>query len=920
MLSLRCRRSRPTFVSACAGIGFGSELGKQMRANSLHHPLCMAMPGVQLIGASTQVASAMGSEDESTLSVATWRVLTLFLFIIAIDLVCEFGNEAITHHFRHKQQSGLLHAWEQLKFETMALGLVSLLLIVGEDQLLKICIDSSGDSKEEDSGARRLLAKALEHSCPDGQEPVWESKLIHKAHLLIFLIAAVHILYSMTSIGLSLLAMRRWKNFEKQVSQTTDALPEPWALQQGHKKSGMFLGFMQLFRQACRPLDLGTYAALRRLFLEKMNVAPDFNFAAFVSDYLAEEFSSVVKFDIFMWLLAIVWVAFPKGWYAGFIITAMFVVLSIASGAKLHSIAINMALQAPQDPAASKNEAQGPPDAPAHGSSGLGRPATGPATDTPVSFLGPPRAQQQRVSLPAAIAEGMEDVTHVTDVSSHLPDPAPAAPDARADAAADTAPSAQLLLGAKAAQQSSSSGGSGGAKSSSSGGGGGAKADVEPPKLDPKALFWFGKPRLMLRIFRYAYFENALALAVLVFGFWKEDGSVFGRESQYGRGAFAIAWLFVDLCLLLLLHSSMFLLPLYALTAAAAEFSHPEHVLEFARERGIREDLVSFLEATEPAEEEKVSLAPTAEDSVSLPAPPQHSTEQAAALIPAVTPRTPTPQNSPMPSPSSRPISRPKTPQTYVSGSGPADLRRLSDGSAAPRGHTSRLAKISCPPDVTHPAAAAAGSSAPAAAGMGGPYAAASAAPVPIPADVRSTLLHRVSAAGTLQRQSVPIRPGLNVPSLQRPSVPCLPYSTAGTQAGPRAGIGGAGAAAGGVGYTHAQGPSQQELQRTSMGGGLSRPSVYRRMSMMADVVLGTDFLERSAQTSAPHGGNVARASDGAAVTGAHTTVPFVISASRHAHSVQGLLEAMALQRMVELSQAAAAAAAAPDPPVARPP
>ena len=43
----------------------------------------------------------------------------------------------------------------------------------------------------------------------------------------------------------------------------------------------------------------------------------------------------------------------------------------------------------------------------------------------------------------------------------------------------------------------------------------------------------------------------------------------------------------------------MFLLPLYALTAAAAEFSSPEHVLQFARERGIREDLVSFLEATE---------------------------------------------------------------------------------------------------------------------------------------------------------------------------------------------------------------------------------------------------------------------------------------------------------------------------------
>lgn len=74
---------------------------------------------------------------------------------------------------------------------------------------------------------------------------------------------------------------------------------------------------------------------------------------------------------------------------------------------------------------------------------------------------------------------------------------------------------------------------------------------------------------------------------------------MFGGEAQYGRGAAAVGWLFVDCLLLLLLHSSMFLLPLYALTAAAAEFSNPEYVLEFARERGIRADLVAFLEATE---------------------------------------------------------------------------------------------------------------------------------------------------------------------------------------------------------------------------------------------------------------------------------------------------------------------------------
>lgn len=59
-----------------------------------------------------------------------------------------------------------------------------------------------------------------------------------------------------------------------------------------------------------------------------------------------------MKFDVFMWLLAVVWVAFPEGWNAGFVITAVFIALSVASGAKLHAVSINMALRAPEDPAA----------------------------------------------------------------------------------------------------------------------------------------------------------------------------------------------------------------------------------------------------------------------------------------------------------------------------------------------------------------------------------------------------------------------------------------------------------------------------------------------------------------------------------------------------------------------------------------
>ena len=225
-----------------------------------------------------------------------------------------------------------------------------------------------------------------------------------------------------------------------------------------------------------------------------------------------------------------------------------------------------------------------------------------------------------------------------------------------------------------------------------------------------------------------------------------------------------------------------------------------------------------------------------------MPVMPQRSAAQsagdAAALIPAVTPRSRTPQTPPPPAPPQ------EHPPSGVTRSGATTLRRLSAASASPRRPAARLAKLSCPPQATGDGAAAP----PAGRGsIGGAYSAAS--PVPLPADVRSTLLQRVSAAGTLQRQSAPFAPHAGIPSLQRPSVPCLPYSSA----APAAGGAGTGVATAALGYGSRG--SSVELQRASVGPGLARSSVHRRMSMMADVMLGTDFLERSAQTSAPHGG-----------------------------------------------------------------
>jgi hypothetical protein len=53
--------------------------------------------------------------------------------------------------------------------------------------------------------------------------------------------------------------------------------------------------------------------------------------------------SFVPALQVLMWFLAIVWLLFPDGSYAGLWVTGIFLFLSLSAGAKVHVIAMNLA-------------------------------------------------------------------------------------------------------------------------------------------------------------------------------------------------------------------------------------------------------------------------------------------------------------------------------------------------------------------------------------------------------------------------------------------------------------------------------------------------------------------------------------------------------------------------------------------------
>lgn len=145
-----------------------------------------------------------------------------------------------------------------------------------QEYLLQICVakketDESYSTDEEYDSTRRLLAASAGDSCPEGKEPLWSSALIHKIHILIFLIAISHVVYALMSLGISMLSMRRFHAFEK-VAQEGRLLGLPTDQLQRDGESRIMFGIRQAVRQFTHPIDIGTYLALRRLFIEAVQV------------------------------------------------------------------------------------------------------------------------------------------------------------------------------------------------------------------------------------------------------------------------------------------------------------------------------------------------------------------------------------------------------------------------------------------------------------------------------------------------------------------------------------------------------------------------------------------------------------------------------------------------------------------------
>ncbi|KAG6547768.1 hypothetical protein Mapa_010581 [Marchantia paleacea] len=207
----------------------------------------------------------------------TWAVATVCTVFVVISLIIVKIIEKVEENLKHGKRKPLRQALDKMKEELMLLGFISLLLTVFQNYVSSICVKSSvlekftpchpSDKKAASSDAyaeaakesdspplsddtshrrqlqyladslmekayeqslwRRQLAVAGPSSCPEHHESFVSTTGLHQLHTFIFVLAVVHVIYSLIATGLAMSKVRSWSAWELEAqSNTHDHLAE----------------------------------------------------------------------------------------------------------------------------------------------------------------------------------------------------------------------------------------------------------------------------------------------------------------------------------------------------------------------------------------------------------------------------------------------------------------------------------------------------------------------------------------------------------------------------------------------------------------------------------------------------------------------------------------------------------------------
>ncbi|KAL2935768.1 MLO-like protein 1 [Bienertia sinuspersici] len=327
----------------------------------------------------------MASEEGEELSLEftpTWVVAVVCFIIIFISLLVErclhFGGK----YLKKKEKKPLFEALQKVKEELMLLGFISLMLTVFQGAISKICISEkyvrrmlpcSLEDKEGSAAVattehvgklRRLLSEAATsqsaYCASKHKVPFLSIEGLHHLHIFIFVLAVVHVIFSVLTVGFGGARIRQWKHWEDAIAKEnydTDQALRPAVTHvhdhafirdhfAGVGEKSSFIRWMHSFvKQFYGAVTKADYMTLRMGFImTHCRGNRKFNFHKYMIRALEDDFKRVVGISWYLWLFVIIFLLLNvNGWHTYFWIAFIPFILLLAVGTKLEHVITELA-------------------------------------------------------------------------------------------------------------------------------------------------------------------------------------------------------------------------------------------------------------------------------------------------------------------------------------------------------------------------------------------------------------------------------------------------------------------------------------------------------------------------------------------------------------------------------------------------
>ncbi|KAI3706391.1 hypothetical protein L6452_24099 [Arctium lappa] len=339
--------------------------------------------------------------DQSLEFTPTWALGMVCFVFIFLGLLIEHLFHIALHWLKEHRKTALYEAVEKLKAVLMLLGLMSLILVVTQREISKICIPNkvadsmlpchkisnkttqTTEAYEPRYAAspqfeprafeyntvppqRRLLASTSDtfnssgHCASKGMTSFISEQGVNQLNTFICVLAIMQIVYSVATMGLGSAKMRTWKAWEKE-TQTLDYLvtndpnrfrfTRQTTFGQRHMNdpidNPILLWIKCFFRQFFNSVAKIDYFTLRHGFISAhLSTNNSFNFRKYIQRSLEDDFKVVVGVSPLMWFIFVILMLVDvHGWHTYLWVSLVPLVIVLVLGTKLQVIVARMALQ-----------------------------------------------------------------------------------------------------------------------------------------------------------------------------------------------------------------------------------------------------------------------------------------------------------------------------------------------------------------------------------------------------------------------------------------------------------------------------------------------------------------------------------------------------------------------------------------------